>query len=540
MSSDDEQGSPQRRGSREEGGHGSLMWVESVPDEGAYLLRALKPQEVFQLVHGCAGGRTERKLAALREELSPEVVDGAMEGLVQALTGESESSSRSPPTAEYRRASRSEVWQKIKELYHTLNLFKPSEGGASCLKLPTPKLGAEKLKRAIKKIKAKKQTEAPETQLMSAEEEQEDADIELKDVEELSEFESQSSEELCTKQMKAAGADMLRRGRAGVTMLRKSLEKIQTANLTSCLPMEAGKRYAEKLKAGGAKILRKSSETVQSSEEDAETKQDTDSELEEEQPIRLKSRFRESGKIRAAKIKAAGAKILRKSLEKVQNAELTSCLPSMEPGKQYAAKVKAAGATIVRKGREKVQNAELTSCLPSMEPGKKYAAKVKATGAKLLRKHGKLQRAEEEVETQQENTEFQLEEEARLDEAGFLKTTLRNSVSMMISHVVSESGFGCHSEKFSFPVNRFVERIWNEVKDESFQMDHAKIVNKLHLLVYKDLLKKFSNPEFLMIFLHSNSGLVDEVIAFSFKKHLTKPKKPSLFRRFLNFFHQSD
>ncbi|KAF6722039.1 hypothetical protein FQA47_007648 [Oryzias melastigma] len=115
MSSDDEQGSPQRRGSREEGGHGSLMWVESVPDDGAYLLRALKPEEVFQLVHGCARGRTERKLAALREELSPEVVAGAMEGLVQALTGESVSSSRGPPTAEYRSASRSEIdsWKEF-------------------------------------------------------------------------------------------------------------------------------------------------------------------------------------------------------------------------------------------------------------------------------------------------------------------------------------------------------------------------------------------------------------------------------------------
>ncbi|RVE57735.1 hypothetical protein OJAV_G00202170 [Oryzias javanicus] len=147
MSSETESGSP-TQGIPEEGARrGGVMLVESLPEEGTYLLRALKAEELFQLVHGCMSQRTEKKLDELREELSPDIVDGALEGLFQALTGESESTSRSPSSAEESSSDRSEVWEKIKALYHKLNLFNPSETGVSGLKLPTPKLKVEKLRK---------------------------------------------------------------------------------------------------------------------------------------------------------------------------------------------------------------------------------------------------------------------------------------------------------------------------------------------------------------------------------------------------------
>ncbi|RVE57711.1 hypothetical protein OJAV_G00202080 [Oryzias javanicus] len=111
MSSETESGSP-TQGIPEEGARrGGVMLVESLPEEGTYLLRALKAEELFQLVHGCMSQRTEKKLDELREELSPDIVDGALEGLFQALTGESESTSRSPSSAEESSSDRSE-WKR--------------------------------------------------------------------------------------------------------------------------------------------------------------------------------------------------------------------------------------------------------------------------------------------------------------------------------------------------------------------------------------------------------------------------------------------
>ncbi|XP_024136768.1 uncharacterized protein LOC112151879 [Oryzias melastigma] len=142
-----------------EPGQGSLVWAEFLPEEGVLLLRVLTPEEVFRLIYGSIGQTMEIKLSTLRDELSPEIVDNAIQGIVQGLTGESESSSRSPLTPQKGKLCRSAMWEKIKQLYHKLNLFEPSMGGACGMKLPTPKLKRPKRKGRQKKASEKKTSE---------------------------------------------------------------------------------------------------------------------------------------------------------------------------------------------------------------------------------------------------------------------------------------------------------------------------------------------------------------------------------------------
>ncbi|XP_024118536.1 uncharacterized protein LOC112139917, partial [Oryzias melastigma] len=407
MSGEEGSGRPMREMSRE-GGRSCLLMLQKLSGEEAYLLRALKPKEIFQLVHGCAGQQTETKLAGLKEELSPEVVEGVLEGLFQALTTESERS-ESFSSAEKSRSNKKEVWKKIKELYHTLSQCKPSEGGVSGLKLLTPKEGSERLKRGVKIIKTalpcfkgekreeeetSEQAQSPETQAEPAEEAAvkaaEEAAEDPQHVVEVSKDESQSPQ-MCfrSKKLIKAGDRLKKRTRARLSGLMKPIRARRSKRVHSGVKTQTSGR--EKLRRRIAKL---SSSRVPS----------------------LKA-----GKRSVSRMRAAGSTMLRKSLGKVQNADLTSCLP-MESGKRSVSRMRTAGSTMLRKSLEKVQNTDLTSCLP-MESGKRSLEKFKATTVKLLKK------SREEVHSPKEDVESEEDADSERDEdrpvelkSGFLKS----------------------------------------------------------------------------------------------------------------------
>ncbi|XP_024137087.1 titin homolog [Oryzias melastigma] len=123
-----------------------------------------------------------------------------------------------------------------------------------------------------------------------------------------------------------------------------------------------------------------------------------------------------------------------------------------------------------------------------------------------------------------------------LDKEEELRRALGNSILNMISHAAAKSKPSLPVNYDLFPVAELIGKIEEFLGDRTIKMDSRDIATKLHLLVYKDLIKKWKSPELLLVFIETNTEAAKHEVAFFVLKHLTKPRKPSLFRRFVSFF----
>lgn len=113
-----------------------------------------------------------------------------------------------------------------------------------------------------------------------------------------------------------------------------------------------------------------------------------------------------------------------------------------------------------------------------------------------------------------------------------LRTAVEWSVSDLVSHVVSKSTL----TETDFDMTQLVEKIWETVECENIKLDCEDILTDLYKRVYKDLIKMWEKPDYIVILMEIDPQNVNTIAAAIYKKYLTKPRKLNVVKRFFNFF----
>lgn len=101
------------------------------------------------------------------------------------------------------------------------------------------------------------------------------------------------------------------------------------------------------------------------------------------------------------------------------------------------------------------------------------------------------------------------------------KTFVRLIMDQLVTRVCAKAKVTSFLAEPTDIIQNLCDKTWAEVKDVEFDMSPTRI-SVLHKAVYKDLLKMWACPELMLLAIHQKDPEVEQIIASSMIRHLTK------------------